>query len=134
MKVVVDTNILFSFFWKNSLTRKLLLTSNFELISPIFALDELQKYSKDIIKKTNITKKQFDLELSKLQEVINFIKRDKYSYFLKNAENISPDKFDADFFALCLNFDCFLWSNDSVLKNQDKIKVFSTEEIIEIFL
>ena len=35
-----------------------------------------------------------------------------------SAVKISPDKDDAEFFALCLKFSCFLWSNDSMLKNQ----------------
>jgi predicted nucleic acid-binding protein len=133
MKVVVDTNILFSFFWKESFTKNLLINSKFELVSPEFALAELEKYSKEIIKKTKITKKRFDLELLELQKVVSFVKRDIYKKFLKNAEDISPDRFDVDFFALCLSFDCFLWSNDSFLKNQNEIKIFSTEEIIELF-
>lgn len=134
MKIVVDTNILFSFFWSKSMTRKLLITSNFELISPITALEELKKYSKEIIKKTNISTKQFDLELSNLQKIVNFINKSQYLSLLKDSERIAPDKDDSDFFALCLKFDCLLWSNDSVLKRQNKIKVLSTEEIIELLL
>lgn len=132
MKFVVDTNILFSFFWKSSITRKLLLTSNFELISPRTALEELKKYSKEIINKTKISKKEFNSELTNLRKIINFINKLEYSSFLREAGKISPDKDDADFLALCLKFNCFLWSNDYILKNQDKVKILSTEEIIEV--
>ncbi|PIN95725.1 hypothetical protein COU56_00710, partial [Candidatus Pacearchaeota archaeon CG10_big_fil_rev_8_21_14_0_10_31_9] len=52
--------------------------------------------------------------------------------FIKEAEEISPDKKDAEFLALCLKFSCVLWSNDSALKNQNKVKVLSTEDLIEI--
>lgn len=48
MKIIVDTNILFSFFWQESLTRKLLITSNLELISSEIALEEIEKYSQEI--------------------------------------------------------------------------------------
>lgn len=132
VKLVVDTNILFSFFWRGSLTRKLLINSDFELVSPKFALVELKKYSKEIIKKTKITKREFEKELLNLQKVVSFIDKKKYSYFLKAVEVFSPDKDDADFFALCLFFDCSLWSNDSLLQSQEKVEVFSTEEIIEV--
>ncbi len=132
MKIVVDTNILFSFFWKKSVTKKLLVTSNFELVSPITALKELRKYSKEIIKKTEITKKEFDLELKDLQKLIKFIEKKDYSSFIKEAEKISPDKEDAAFLALYLKYSCFLWSNDTLLKTQNKIKVLSTEDLIEI--
>jgi len=132
MKIVVDTNILFSFFWKDSVTRKLLVASNFELISPKIALEEIKRYSTDIIKKTKITQKNFDRDFLNLKKVVKFVDTKKYSSFLREAERIAPDKDDTQFFALCLKFSCFLWSNDSMLKKQNRIKVLSTEDIIGI--
>lgn len=132
MKLVVDTNILFSFFWKDSVTKKLLLNSTLDLISPEKALFELDKYSKDIIEKTKITKIEFDSLLKELQSVLKFISRKDYEYFLAKAEKISPDKDDADFFALCLKYNCFLWSNEDILKNQEIVNVLSTKEIINL--
>ncbi len=132
MRIVVDTNVLFSFFWQASLTRKLLITSNFELISPTIALEEIKKYSSEICKKLKINKEEFKNQLKKLREVVRFVEKKEYYQFLKEAESFSPDKTDAEFFALCLKNGCFLWSNDSILKQQNKIKVLSTEEIIEI--
>lgn len=132
MKLVVDTNILFSFFWQGSLTRKLLIASNFELISPEIAMQEIKKYSKEICKKVKISENEFKEQVKKLKEVVTFIDKKEYAQFLKEANKFSPDKNDADFFALCLQNGCFLWSNDAILKNQDVIKVLSTEEIIEV--
>ena len=60
MKLVADTNILFSFFWENSLTRKLLISSNLELLSPEKAIVEINKYKKEIKQKTNLTEKKFN--------------------------------------------------------------------------
>ena len=45
MRVVVDTNVLFSFFKDGSATRNLILNCPFDLVSPKFALVELKKYS-----------------------------------------------------------------------------------------
>ena len=55
MRIVVDTNILFSFFWKDSFTRNILLNPNFEFISSVFAIAELKKYASLIMKKTGLT-------------------------------------------------------------------------------
>ena len=132
MKIVVDTNILFSFFWQKSLTRKLLITSSLDLISPEFALFEIEKYSQDIIEKIKITKKEFDVRFKELKEIVEFVDKKEYYQFLKDAEIISSDKDDSDFFALCLKNSCFLWSNDLILKNQKKVEVLSTKDIIEI--
>lgn len=132
MKIAVDTNILFSFFWQESLTRKLLIASNIELISPELAVKELIKYSNEIIAKLKITKKIFNKQFEELKEAVNFVRKREYFNFIKEAEEFSPDKADAEFFALCLKERCFLWSNDALLKNQEKIRVLSTREIIEI--
>ncbi len=133
MRIAVDTNILFSFFWQESLTRRLLITSNFELISPEIALKELEKHSKEICDKLKINKENFNKQFKELRKTINFVNKREYSNFIKEAEEFFPDKNDADFFALCLKNECLLWSNDALLKKQEKIKVLSTKEIIEIF-
>jgi len=132
MKCVVDTNILFSFFWNNSLTKKLLITSNLELISPEIALKEIKKYKNEIIKKTRISEKDFIGEFKKLKLLVDFIKKENYNEFIEKAKEISPDENDAEFFALCFKYSCFLWSNDKILKNQEDISVLSTKEIIEV--
>ncbi len=133
MKIVVDTNILFSFFWEKSLTRRLILNSVIELISPEIALNELERYSREIIKKTDLTNKEFRERIKELKTIVKFINKKDYISFLNNAKKISPDKEDIDFLALCMKHSSFLWSNDAVLKNQNKIKVLSTKEVISLY-
>jgi len=130
MNIVVDTNILFSFFWEESFTKKLILNIHLNLISPEIALDELNKYRLEIIRKTKISKRGFIDNLHALKSIVRFIDKETYSKFIQEARLISSDEKDADFFALCLKENCFLWSNDNLLKNQNKINVLSTEEVI----
>ena len=61
MLLVVDMNILFSFFKKHTFTRKLLSNPNLELYSPIYSLDELNKYSQELISKSKINTGTFEL-------------------------------------------------------------------------
>ena len=132
MKIAVDTNILFRFFWKGSFTRNLLTSKRFDLISPKVSLKEIKKYSKDIIEKTRITQSKFNEYYNDLKKFVKFTDEREYLDFLKEATEISPDKADSHFLALCLKDKCLLWSKDSLLKKQNKITVLSTEEIVEL--
>ncbi len=132
MTIAVDTNILFSFFWENSITKRLITNLKLNIISPEMAISELQKYSEDIIKRLNASRKEFNDKLENLKSTVKFIKIDNYRNFLKEAESFSPDKKDAEFLALCLKERCILWSNDSLLKTQNRVKVLSTKEVIEL--
>ncbi len=131
MKLIMDTNILFSYFKEDSFTKKLINNTFFKLISPDYALIELEKYSKLIMKKNKISKNKFNVLLKSLKQIIEFIPQKKYLQFLSTAEQISPDIKDKDFLALSLKENSILWSNDSLLKNQNKVKILSTEEIIK---
>lgn len=129
MRYVVDTNVLFSFFWKNSVTKKLL--SELNVCSPEFALVEIKKYEKEIMKKTGLSRNDFNELRKELAIAVDFISIDKYDDQLKKSLIICPDENDIDFFALCLKFKLPLWSNDSRLKNQNKILVFNTYDVLE---
>ncbi|MEK6913762.1 MAG: PIN domain-containing protein [Nanoarchaeota archaeon] len=131
MKCVVDTNVLFSFFKKYSLTRKFLLSSN-NFISSALALTELKKYSSLIISKSNISEREFSIELNRLKKYVKFFPSHFYKEYLKLALAISPDKDDADFLALCIKMQFPLWSNDKDLKKQDKVTILSTEDLVNV--
>lgn len=134
MKLVVDTNVLFGFFWENSVTRRFIVNSSLELISPVVALDEIRKYKDDLMKKRKITDEKFRFFLNDIKHYIKFIRREEYLDNIEEAEEISPDKKDSDFFALCLKFSCCLWSNDNPLKNQDRIRVLSVNDVLDLIL
>ena len=54
MKLVVDSNVLFTFFWKGSVFKNFLDTP-IQLFSPEYALEEINKYSLEIMKKTSLS-------------------------------------------------------------------------------
>jgi len=133
LDVVVDSNILFSYFWKNSITKKIIDLDIFNLYSPDFALTEINKYKSDIIKKTKISSSEFNLVLDELKSKIKFVSVLKYfSEFKKIDLNKKPDVNDVDFFACSLYLNAVIWSNDVILKNQSLCVVFNTKDILEI--
>ncbi len=130
MELVVDTNILYTFFWKNSFARKFLMKMSLELYSPEFALVEINKHESDILEKTGISHKEFKELKGELAIAVNFVPLDEYESLLKSALSFSPDPNDIDFFALAMKLKLQLWSNDPALKKQNKVEVFSTSDLL----
>jgi predicted nucleic acid-binding protein len=141
MKLVVDTNILFSFFKQLSITRDIILSGVFDMISPDHSKTELRKYSAELLSKSKISSTQFESVLIELDSYLDFIKLDNYSEKISEAYELGNsvpkqeyEEFidDIDFFALALNEDCPIWSNDKLFKKQSRIEVFNTFELMDI--
>jgi predicted nucleic acid-binding protein len=75
----------------------------------------------------------FDKLVGILKKRITSVPNEETEKFLSEARKISPDKGDADYFALALKLGCPIWSNDKMLKKQDTIVVYSTEELAGMF-
>ena len=133
MKFVVDSNVLFTFFWKDSFTKGILIDQDFKFFAPELALDEIRRNSEEIIKKTGISKEEFRDLLRDLEIFVEFVPIKEYKKLLPKLESI-PHKNDIDFVALALKLSCDVWSNDPHLKQQSLIKVFATNEFIKAFL
>lgn len=139
MRFVVDTNVLFSFFWKNSPTKNIM--SKHKLVAPILSLKEINKYESLIKSKTNLSKKDFSILKEQLAMNVDFVDEKEYCNLFKQAEKISnsfsgddKEEFlnDLDFFALALKLNLPIWSNDKLLKKQSSIQVFNTIEVLEL--
>ena len=142
MKLVVDTNILFSFFKKDSFTQKLIVNPSLELISPEVAFKELKKYSKEISVKSKIGKDNLDFMFSLLKEYVKFVPLEVYKGEFNNSlkiiekfpkEDLGEFLDDIDFFALASKENCPVWSKDALFKRQSIIKVFNTSELAKYF-
>jgi len=81
--------------------------------------------------KSDFDKLEILTYLSLISEKIEFFKLGDYSNFLKEAANICLDIDDIDYFALALKLNCPIWSQDRDLKEQKKIKVYTTKELVE---
>jgi len=129
MKLVIDSNVLFTFFFKDSVLKQVL-EKSVELFSPEYALEEINKHSSELMKKTGLSKSEFKKLKQELALKVDFIALQEYSSVFAKAlciaESFSKDKYpefvkDIDFFALALKIGCPIWSNDKLFKKQDKI-------------
>lgn len=135
MELVVDANILFAAFMKNSATRGILLTktpSALKLYTTPFILEETYKYRKLLATKTGLPEGEvigLVLELIAASN-IEIVKIGELNKFKDESERISPRKNDAPYFAVALCKNCRIWSNDKPIRKQDKVVVISTEELL----
>ncbi len=132
MRLVVDANVLFSFFKRDSVTRKLITSPELLLFAPAFSLRELDKHEEEIVNRAKISPDAYEPSKKVLREFVEFIPLEKYEKKLTLAKETSPDPKDIRYFALALWLNIPLWTNEKRLKRQDKVLVLSTSELIEM--
>lgn len=131
MKLVLDSNIIFSALIKKSLTRDIILSDFFELYAPEYIFNEITKHKELLLKKSKLDRADFDALLLLLQKQIHLVTKDKYNEKMATAEDIlgNIDITDSPFLALALALSCSIWSNDGHFKQQDKVVVYTTKDM-----
>jgi len=133
MNLVVDANILFSLLIKKSKSAEILINPLFNFYAPEFIFEEIEKHTEEISAKLKRSKEELIGMLRMINELIKIIPKDEISRFMAEAARICPDEKDIAYFASALSIECPIWSNDKKLKEQDKIRVYSTEELVRVF-
>jgi putative PIN family toxin of toxin-antitoxin system len=136
MRLVLDTNILISALIRESITRKILVTSEIEFLVPEFTFEEINKHKHEILKKSKLKTSQFDLLMATLKENLTIIPKYEIRRIKEAKEimdNIDPN--DTIFIALALStLNDGIWSDDIHFKKQNVVKVWNTEELIRFLL
>lgn len=132
MKLVIDANVLFSLLIKEGTTKELFLNFNLDLYTSNFIFNELEKHKQEILEKTKRTEDEFNLVLDIFKKIVKVVSTGNFIDSFENAKQICPDQKDIPYFALALKLDCGIWSNDKELKKQDKIKIYSTEDLVDV--
>lgn len=129
MKLVLDSNIIFSALIKKSKTRDIILSDLFELYGPEYIFSEITKHKELLLKKSKLDRGDFDALLLLLQKHIHLISKDEYNEKMAIAEDIlrNIDITDSPFLALAMALNCSIWSNDGHFKQQDKVVVYTTK-------
>ncbi len=119
MRLIIDANVLFSALIKEGATRKIILFSDHSFFIPEFILKELNENKEEVFREI--------MQNSNIEIIL----KDEFYDQMETAKKICPDINDIHYFALALKLSCPIWSNDKKLKEQNKIKVFNTKELIE---
>lgn len=59
------------------------------------------------------------------------VEKQEIEDFIDKASKISPDSDDVFYFALAMKLNCPIWSHDEKFKNQNKIKIYNTKELMK---
>ena len=132
MQIVVDTNILISFFRDNPV-RVIIINSqslNLELYSPEHCWQELLNIKLSISKYSKLPLGQIDLIFEKLKSILVIIPDEYSKSFESEAKQLIHDK-DIPIFALALKLRSPIWSNELGFKEQSSVKIFNTRELKE---
>ena len=133
MRLVVDTNVLFSFFRDNPV-RFIIINSKdlgLNLSTPEYAIDELIRNKSDLSKYSGLNTKELEVAIKAVE---SFIKTKPAAFFREceaEASKISPDKKDSPFFALALKLNADIWSNEPRLKRQSRIRTLNSNELLK---
>jgi predicted nucleic acid-binding protein len=132
MELIIDANIFMAaLISSKGKTRDLLFKDNLVLFAPEYLLKEFEKYRNYIIKKSGLSKEDFNLALNLVSSRVNFIPFSEFKQFIARSDKISPDPDDTEYFALALKLGFPIWSNDKLLKKQNVIRVYSTADLLK---
>ena len=135
MKIIIDSNILFSALIKDSLTRRMVLEYNGYFLFPSFIFEEMEKHKGELLKKSEMSAKDFNLLLNLLLRKVIIVPTEVLLQYRKEAyeiiKDIDPD--DTIFIACALAYpDSIIWSDDKKLKQQTRVQIINTAKMYEI--
>ncbi|MGQ4915111.1 MAG: PIN domain-containing protein [Candidatus Asgardarchaeia archaeon] len=140
MDVVVDTNKIIAATLKDGMVRKMFIILsdkvNFYVSKYVFL--ELEKYKKELEKRLGVNDDFLDTFFKNIfTQYVKFIDDDKIisKGSFKQAYNICKtfDIDDTPIVALALELKCPIWSNDSDLKEKQKVvTVLTTQELVNL--
>jgi len=136
MKLIIDTNIIFSGLIKKSITREILLNPEFDFYIPEFYNIEFKKYKSYFFEKFEGKEKELERLIEIIHEKIIIVMEEEYHDKMEEADTIIDklDPKDIPFIALALSIENDgIWTRDKHFKEQNVIKIFSTEDIISIY-
>ncbi len=129
MRLVVDSNVVFSALISKNYSANLIFSNELQLIAPEFIQIEFKRHQLEIQKKSGLSAKELSISGALIFGHIQVYPKEEYDHFKTRAQSISPDPNDWPFFALALKENCPIWSNDKKIKQQKQIIVYSTHEL-----
>lgn len=134
MRLVIDANVLVAALLKDATTRDILLKENIELFAPeclSLEVKSLLEHSR-IRKRIKLKDKDLYDLTSAILSRITFFPEKSFIDFIKHSISLVTHIEDAPYIALSLALKIPLWSNDSELKEQSLVKVYTTSELIKL--
>lgn len=119
---------------KEGFIRYLITHSGHNLLIPEFEVKEIFNHKEEIKEKTGFNEKDFGITLLRILRYIQIIPAYLTIPYCNEAKEIigQIDCDDIPFIATALAFNCPIWSDDKHFKLQNKIKILTTKEIMDL--
>ena len=134
MRVVIDANVLISALIRDGVTRRLIFKSELYLVAPKFILVEVEKYKKEIQIKSKLTDEQVGVLLNGCISEITLVEDVDLVPFLRAAETLTAADNDLLYLACALKVNADIWTNDKGFQNQNRVKIWTTEQLVNAIL
>ena len=135
MRIIIDSNILFSALIKDSITRRIILDYDDQFLFPSYIFEEMEIHKNELLTKSKMKSRDFEDLLRLLLRKVIIIPNEVLLHYkceaYKIIKDIDPD--DVTFIACALAFsDSVIWSDDKKLKQQSKVKIINTNEMYSL--
>jgi len=133
MRLIVDSNIIIAAMRPEAFTRKLIVHPDLELLSPEFLLVELEEHEGEIMGKTGLAPDIYRNVQNILLSNVTIIPFIEYRSEFESAMDLMKviDVEDSAFIAAaCALRTDGIWSNDSDMRKQSRVKVWTTRDLI----
>ena len=136
MRLVIDANRLFAGIITKgkglqSWTLDILFSDRVKLFAPFRVLAELEKNREEIKAKSGFSLREFEAFVGITKLRIKFIPLEKFLDEIPEAKKLAPHLKDVQYFALALSLNCPIWSEEKGFKEQSKVKIYNTKELID---
>ena len=133
MKIILDVNVILSALIRDSITRKIILNSRFDLYFPEPSLHKIRKYKNYILEKSGLTEEEYNKIMATLFKYIKVVPIEEIEKNWNEAKKIMEliDPEDVVFIATALSINnSVIWSDDRHFEKQNKVKVLKTKDLI----
>ncbi len=133
MKLVVDANIIISLLIKPGKPLELFFHENLEVFGPGLLMEEINRNKAMILEKSGLNESELKTLLILIKQKLILITEDEFTGFFDSATETCPHHKDITYFALALYLKCPIWSNEKKLKEQNKVVIYATHELMDLF-
>ena len=136
MILVIDSNILLAGLIKDSTVRKIIVESGWEFHYPEMSFHEVRKYKGLVLEKSGMSEEEYTELLNHFLKHITLVPEEQIKLKIEEADKllgkVDPD--DVVFLATAFSIgNSKIWSDDPHLEKQNKILVFKTKHIVDLF-
>ena len=134
MELVVDANVLFAALLGRDKTMQLFFEDKLRLVASSYLFDEFEKNKSWLADECGISEKEFEELVGTLLSRVELFPINAASTHTSRAEQLAPHKKDVPYFTLALYLNCAIWSREKAFKKQSVVPVYSTPELVDMFL